>query len=63
MQSVQNILEPHLCSKGGGSEAVMEVDNNDAARATTAAALGGLVPGSAGGEGCFAAGGCATCPL
>ncbi len=49
--------------EGGRSEAVMGVDDDDAAGATTAAALGRVVPGSARGEGCSAAGGCATCPF
>jgi quinolinate synthase len=38
-------------------------DNNNASGATIAAALGGVVPGFSGGEGCSAAGGCATCPF
>ncbi|KAL3817061.1 hypothetical protein ACHAXA_000111 [Cyclostephanos tholiformis] len=75
VRSVQDILESSGCRDleaeivfPVSSEAVMGVDDDDddlgmsTAIASTTNALG-VVPGSAGGEGCSAAGGCATCPF
>ena len=76
VRSVQDILESHSC--GGveveivfpvSSDAVMGVEEeDDEGEGTTtddaaATTMLGVVPGSAGGEGCSAAGGCATCPF
>jgi quinolinate synthase len=73
--SVQDILESSGCRDVEAeivfpvsSEAVMGVDDDghdDVASNTNASSTAalGVVPGSAGGEGCSAAGGCATCPF
>ncbi|KAL3770477.1 hypothetical protein ACHAW5_001490 [Stephanodiscus triporus] len=77
VRSVQDILDSRSCRDVEAeivfpvsSEAVMGVDDHDgegrssstSATTTTTTSLG-VVPGSAGGEGCSAAGGCATCPF
>ncbi|KAL7528846.1 hypothetical protein ACHAWF_002731, partial [Thalassiosira exigua] len=65
VRSVQDILDSNACRNVEAeivfpvsSEAVMGVDEADAGTTSLE-----VVPGAAGGEGCSAAGGCATCPF
>lgn len=67
VRSVQDILDSNGCENVEAeiifpvsSEAVMAVDENDAASGESSLEV---VPGVAGGEGCSTAGGCATCPF
>ena len=70
VKSVQDILDSNACQNVEAeiifpvsSEAVMGVDEDDAASSASGDSSLGVVPGVAGGEGCSTAGGCATCPF
>eukprot|EP00579_Thalassiosira_antarctica_P013358 CAMPEP_0201943712 /NCGR_PEP_ID=MMETSP0903-20130614/51644_1 /ASSEMBLY_ACC=CAM_ASM_000552 /TAXON_ID=420261 /ORGANISM="Thalassiosira antarctica, Strain CCMP982" /LENGTH=606 /DNA_ID=CAMNT_0048486487 /DNA_START=60 /DNA_END=1877 /DNA_ORIENTATION=- len=70
VRSVQDILDSNACQNVEAeiifpvsSEAVMAVEEGDAAVGGDGTDSLGVVPGVAGGEGCSTAGGCATCPF